>query len=58
MFLSLIMFVGIIACLSALSYILKFFEFPTDLYITYLLWILLLSLFVVILPKRKGDMFK
>ena len=55
---TLLMFVGILSALGALSQILKFFEFPTDLYITYLLWILVLAIFVVILPKKKGVMFE
>jgi len=58
MFIKILMFIAVIACLGALSKILKFFEFPTDLYMTYLLWIFLLAIFVVLLPNKRGDMFK
>ena len=53
MFFKFVLFLGIIAVLSALSKILNFFEFPTDLYITYLLWILVMAVFFVILPNKK-----
>ena len=53
MFFKLILFMGIITVLGALSKILTFFEFPTDLYVTYLLWIITMSIFFVILPNKK-----